>query len=83
MSSEKGSTRRRTDSTSSKGNCPSSSSNSIPSLMSEDQYAIDLGFTTVTQSRLRSPNIRIGSPMESSTRPRTSTNLIHPFGGVV
>ncbi|XP_050941530.1 uncharacterized protein LOC127149710 [Cucumis melo] len=83
MSSEKGSARGRTNSTSSKGNCPSSSSNSVPSPMSADQYAMDLGFTTVTRSRSRSSDIRIGSPTESSTPPRPSANLIRPSGRVV
>ncbi|KAA0060855.1 hypothetical protein E6C27_scaffold137G00900 [Cucumis melo var. makuwa] len=83
MSSEKGSVRGRTNSTSSKGNRPSSSSNSAPSPMSADQYAMDLGFATVTRSRSRSSDIRIGSLTESSTSPRPSTNLIRPFDGVV
>ncbi|KAA0025901.1 hypothetical protein E6C27_scaffold34G001890 [Cucumis melo var. makuwa] len=46
MSSKMGSARGRTNSTSSKGNHPSSSSNSAPSPMSADQYAMELGFTT-------------------------------------
>uniref|UniRef100_A0A9I9E7U5 Uncharacterized protein n=1 Tax=Cucumis melo TaxID=3656 RepID=A0A9I9E7U5_CUCME len=83
MSSEKGSARGRTNSTRLKGNHPSSSSNSAPSPISADQYAIDLGFTTVTRSRSRSSGIRIGSPMESSTPHRPSANLIHLFGEVV
>ncbi|KAA0032507.1 hypothetical protein E6C27_scaffold465G00150 [Cucumis melo var. makuwa] len=83
MSSKKGSARGRTNSTSSKGNCPSSSSNSAPSPMSVDQYAMDLGYTTVIQSRSKSSGIWIRSPMESSTPPRPSVNLIHPFGEVI
>ncbi|KAA0067933.1 hypothetical protein E6C27_scaffold138G001030 [Cucumis melo var. makuwa] len=83
MSSEKVSARGRTNSTSSKGNCPYSSSNSAPSPMSANQYAMDLGFTTVTRSRSRSFDIKIGSPTESSTPPRPSANLIHSSGGVV
>ncbi|KAA0038837.1 hypothetical protein E5676_scaffold1121G00570 [Cucumis melo var. makuwa] len=83
MSSEKGSARGRTNSTSSKGNRPSSSSNFAPSPMSAYQYAMDLGFTTVTRSRSRSSSIRIGSPTESSTPPRPSANLIRPSRGVV
>ncbi|TYK08792.1 hypothetical protein E5676_scaffold1300G00210 [Cucumis melo var. makuwa] len=51
--------------------------------MSADQYAMDLGFTTVTRSRSRSSGIRIGSLTESSTPPRPSANLICPSGGVV
>ncbi|KAA0060485.1 hypothetical protein E5676_scaffold119G00760 [Cucumis melo var. makuwa] len=51
--------------------------------MSADQYAMDLGFTTVTRSRSRSSDIRIGSPTESSTPPRPSANLIRPSGRVV
>ncbi|KAA0047770.1 hypothetical protein E5676_scaffold155G001130 [Cucumis melo var. makuwa] len=83
MSSKNGSVRGRIDSTSSKGNLPSFSSNSAPSPMSADQYAMDLGFTMVTQSRSRSSGIWIGSPTESSTPPRPSANLIRPFGGVI
>ncbi|KAA0026180.1 hypothetical protein E5676_scaffold343G001290 [Cucumis melo var. makuwa] len=83
MNSKKGSTRGRTNSTSSKGNLPSSSSNSTPSPMSANQYAMDLGFTTVTQSRSRSSDIQIGSQTESSTPPRPWANLSHPSGGVV
>ncbi|KAA0051330.1 hypothetical protein E6C27_scaffold55G00480 [Cucumis melo var. makuwa] len=66
-----------------KGNCPSSSSNSAPSPMSMDQYAMDLGFTMVTRSRSRSSDIWIGSPTESSTRPRPLANLIRHSSGVV
>ncbi|KAA0066421.1 hypothetical protein E5676_scaffold602G00180 [Cucumis melo var. makuwa] len=51
--------------------------------MSADQYAMDLGFTTVTRSRSRSSSIRIESSTESSTPPRPSANLIRPFGGAV
>uniref|UniRef100_A0A9I9ELE2 Uncharacterized protein n=1 Tax=Cucumis melo TaxID=3656 RepID=A0A9I9ELE2_CUCME len=75
---KKGSVRGRTNSTSSNGNRPSSSSNSAPSPMSADQYAMDLGFTMVTRSRTRSFGIRVGSPTESSTLPRPLVNLIHP-----
>ncbi|KAE8646253.1 hypothetical protein Csa_023844, partial [Cucumis sativus] len=73
----------RANSTSSRGNRPSSSSNSAPSPMSADQYAMDLGFTTVTRSRARSSRIQIGSPTKSSTPPRTSANLIRPSSEVV
>ncbi|TYK11076.1 hypothetical protein E5676_scaffold73G00620 [Cucumis melo var. makuwa] len=83
MSSEKGSPRGRTNSTSSKGNRPSSSSNSAPSPMSADQYEMDLGFTTVIRSRSRSSSIRTESPTESSTPPRPLANLIRPSGRVV
>ncbi|KAA0043136.1 putative Retrotransposon protein [Cucumis melo var. makuwa] len=83
MSSDKGSARGRTNSTSSKGNRPPSSSNSAPSPLSADQYAMDLGFTTVTRFISRSFGIWIGSPTESSTPPRPSTNLIRPSSGVV
>ncbi|KAA0051485.1 hypothetical protein E6C27_scaffold174G00040 [Cucumis melo var. makuwa] len=83
MSLEKGSGRGRTNSTSSKGNHPSSSSNSAPSPMSANIYAMDLGFTTIIRSRSRLYGIRIGSPTESSTPPRSSTNLIRPSGGII
>ncbi|KAA0026217.1 hypothetical protein E5676_scaffold343G00750 [Cucumis melo var. makuwa] len=83
MSSKKGNARGRTNSTSSKGNRLSSSSNSAPSPMSADQYAMDLGFTIVTRSRSRLSGIGIGFPTESSTPPRPSANLIRPFGRVV
>ncbi|TYK24225.1 hypothetical protein E5676_scaffold27G00310 [Cucumis melo var. makuwa] len=83
MSSKKGSARGRTNSTSSKGNHPSSSSNFAPSPMSVDQYAMHLGFTTLTQSKSRSCGIRIGSPTESLTPPRPLANLIRPSGKVV
>ncbi|KAA0053156.1 hypothetical protein E6C27_scaffold1248G00100 [Cucumis melo var. makuwa] len=83
MSSKKGSARGRTNSTSSKGNRPSSSSNFAPSPMSVDQYAMHLGFTTLTQSKSRSSGIRIGSPTESLTPPRPLANLIRPSGKVV
>ncbi|KAA0066384.1 hypothetical protein E5676_scaffold602G00610 [Cucumis melo var. makuwa] len=83
MSSKKGSARGRTNSTSSKGNHASSSSNSAPSPTGADQYAMEVGFTTVTRSRSRSSNIRIGSLTESTTPPRPSVNLIHPSSGVV
>nr|ADN34145.1 hypothetical protein [Cucumis melo subsp. melo] len=83
MSSEKGSARGRTNSTSSKGHRPSSSSNSEPSPMSAYQYTMDLGFTIVTRSRSRLSSIWIGSPTESSTPPRPSVNLIRPSGGVI
>ncbi|TYK23025.1 hypothetical protein E5676_scaffold386G001370 [Cucumis melo var. makuwa] len=83
MSSEKGSARGRTNSTSSKGNRPSSSSNSVPSSISAYQYAIDLGFTMVTRSRSRLFGIWIGSLTESSTPLRPSANLIRPSGEVI
>ncbi|KAA0054249.1 hypothetical protein E5676_scaffold45G00540 [Cucumis melo var. makuwa] len=83
MSSKKGSARGRANFTSSKGNRPYSSSNSTPSPMSVDQYAMDLGFTTVTRSRFRLSDIQIRSTTKSSTPPRPLFNLIRPFGGVI
>ncbi|KAA0063460.1 hypothetical protein E5676_scaffold110G00300 [Cucumis melo var. makuwa] len=82
MSTKKGSARGRTNSTSLKDNRPSSS-NFAPSPMSAYQYAMDLGFTMVIRSRARSSDIRIGSPTESSTPHRPSTNLVRPSGEVI
>ncbi|KGN44648.1 hypothetical protein Csa_015821 [Cucumis sativus] len=84
MSLERGSVRGRANSISSRGNHPSSYSNLAPSPMSADQYAMNLGFTTVTISRARSSDIQIGyNSTESSTPPRPSTNLIRPSGEVI
>ncbi|KAA0061978.1 hypothetical protein E6C27_scaffold89G002780 [Cucumis melo var. makuwa] len=74
MSFERGNTKGRLISTSSKGNRSSSSSNYAPSPMNANQYAMDLGFATVSRSRSRS---------KSSTPPRPSASLICPSCRVV
>ncbi|KAA0034836.1 hypothetical protein E6C27_scaffold213G00790 [Cucumis melo var. makuwa] len=51
--------------------------------MSAYQYAMDLGFITITQSKSRLSDIQIESLMESATPSRPLANLIRPSGGVV